>query len=69
MVLRIQHLNLENLPEQKISQIRKGLKSGEALECLLVFSLSPQDQAPLMSYSADAGGAITHDGGKWFLLR
>jgi len=50
-------------------EMRKGLKSGEILEGWLAFMISQQDQAPLMSYSADSGGAIMHGGGKWFLLR
>lgn len=50
-------------------ELRKGLKSGETLEGWLVFSVNQQDKAPLMSYSADTGGAIMHGGGKWFLLR
>jgi hypothetical protein len=50
-------------------EIRKGLKSGEAFEGWIVFMISQQDKAPLMSYSPDAGGAVVHGGGKWFLLR
>jgi hypothetical protein len=50
-------------------EMRKGLKSGEMVEGWLVFMVAQQDKAPLMSYSADSGGAIMHGGGKWFLLR
>jgi hypothetical protein len=50
-------------------EMLKALKSGEALDGWLVFSVNQQDAAPLMSYSADTGGAVMHGGGKWFLLR
>lgn len=50
-------------------EMRKGLKSGESLEAWLVFAVAKEDQAPLMFYSADTGGAVQHGGGKWFLLR
>jgi hypothetical protein len=50
-------------------EMRKDLKSGESLEGWLVFMVSKEDKAPLMSYSADRGGAIVHGGGKWFVLR
>jgi hypothetical protein len=50
-------------------EMRKGLKSGESLEGWLVFMVAQQDKAPLMSYSADMGGAVMHGGGKWFVLR
>jgi hypothetical protein len=49
--------------------MRKDLKSGEAFEGWLVFMVGKQDKAPLMFYSADKGGAISHGGGKWFLLQ
>jgi hypothetical protein len=45
------------------------MKSGEAVEGWVVFMVSEQDKVPLMSYSADAGGAVMHGGGKWFLLK
>lgn len=50
-------------------EMRKGLKSGESLEGWLAFEVAKEDRAPLMSYSADTGGAVQHGGGKWFLLR
>jgi hypothetical protein len=50
-------------------EMRKGLKSGESIEGWLVFEVAKEDKAPLMYYSADAGGAVQHGGGKWFLLR
>ena len=50
-------------------ELRKELKSGESVEGWLVFAVSKNDQAPLVSYSADAGGAVQHGGSKWFLLR
>ena len=50
-------------------ELRKGMKSGEAVEGWVAFMVSQQDKAPLMSYSADAGGAVMHGGGKWFLLK
>jgi hypothetical protein len=50
-------------------EMRKALKSGEIHEGWLVFMVPQQDKVPLMSYSADSGGAIMHGGGKWFLLR
>jgi hypothetical protein len=50
-------------------ELRKGMKSGEAVEGWVVLMVSQQDKAPLMSYSADAGGAVMHGGGMWFLLK
>ena len=50
-------------------EMRKGLKSGESLEGWVAFMVAQKDKTPLMSYSADAGGAVQHGGGKWFLLR
>ena len=50
-------------------EMRKGLKSGESLEGWVAFMVAQKDKTPLMSYSADSGGAIMHGGGKWFLLR
>ncbi len=49
--------------------MRKGLKSGESHEGWIVFAVAKEDKEPLMYYSADAGGAVQHGGGKWFLLR
>jgi hypothetical protein len=46
-----------------------SLHSGQSLEGWVAFSISQQDKKPLMSYSADIGGAIEHGGGKWFQLR
>ena len=50
-------------------EMRKGLKSGESLEGWVAFMVAQKDKTPLMSYSADAGGAVQHGGDKWFLLR
>jgi hypothetical protein len=50
-------------------ELRKGLKSGDIFEGWVVFLIPQQDKAPLVSYSADASGAVTHGGGKWFLLK
>jgi hypothetical protein len=50
-------------------EMRKGLKSGESLEGWVAFMIAQKDKTPLMSYSADAGGAVQHGGDKWFLLR
>jgi hypothetical protein len=49
--------------------LRKDLKSGESFEGWIVFMVSRQDKAPLMSYAAATGGAVQHGGNKWFLLR
>jgi hypothetical protein len=50
-------------------EMRKDMRSGETMAGWIVFSVNQQDQAPLMLYSADSGGAVMHGGGKWFLLR
>jgi hypothetical protein len=50
-------------------ELRKSLKSGESFEGWVAFAVAKDDKAPLMSYSADSGGAVQHGGGKWFLLR
>ena len=50
-------------------ELRKELKSGESMEGWLVFMIAQQDKAPLMSYSAGAGGAVQHGGDKWFSLK
>jgi hypothetical protein len=50
-------------------ELIKSMKSGETVEGWIAFSVSQQDKAPLMTYSADQGGAIEHGGSKWFLLR
>ena len=50
-------------------ELRKGMKSGESAEGWIVFMVSQQDKAPLMSYSVEVGGAEMHGGGKWFLLK
>jgi hypothetical protein len=49
-------------------ELRKGMKSGENLEGWIAFEVAQQDKRPLTSYSADAGGAVMHGGGKWFQL-
>jgi hypothetical protein len=50
-------------------EMRKAMKSGETVEGWIAFSVAQQDKGPLMTYSADQGGAIVHGGAKWFLLR
>jgi hypothetical protein len=50
-------------------EMRKNLKSGDSLEGWLVFAVAKDDRAPLMSFSADAGGAVQHGEPKWFQLR
>jgi len=50
-------------------EMRKGLKSGDTFEGWVAFLIPKQDKAPLMSYGADTGGAVTHGGEKWFLLK
>jgi len=50
-------------------ELRKDLKSGESFEGWVVFMVSQQDKAPLMSYAAGTGGAVQHGGNKWFALR
>lgn len=50
-------------------EMRKSLKSGDSFEGWVAFLIPKQDKAPLMSYSADPGGAVVHAGTKWFLLK
>jgi len=50
-------------------EVRRSMKSGDSLEGWVAFMVAQADKAPLMSYSADAGGAVQHGGGKWFLLK
>jgi hypothetical protein len=50
-------------------EMRKGVKSGDSMEGWLVFAVAKDDRAPLMSFTADAGGAVQHGEPKWFLLR
>jgi hypothetical protein len=50
-------------------EMRKAMRSGETIEGWIAFAVSQKDKAPLMTYSADQGGAIQHGGAKWFLLR
>jgi hypothetical protein len=50
-------------------ELRKDLKSGEFFEGWIVFMVSQQDKAPLLSYAAGTGGAVQHGGNKWFQLR
>jgi len=50
-------------------EVRRRMKSGDSLEGWVAFTVAQTDKAPLMSYSADAGGAVQHGGGKWFLLK
>ena len=44
------------------------LRSGESLEGWIALLVPQTDQKPLLSYSADAGGAVAHGGAKWFKL-
>ncbi len=48
--------------------ISASLHSGDSAEGWVAFLVSQQDKRPLMTYSADAGAAILHGGGKWFQL-
>ena len=48
--------------------MNKAIKSGESLEGWVAFAVAQQDKSPLMSYSADIGGAVVHGGAKWFKL-
>jgi hypothetical protein len=50
-------------------EMRKRLKSGDIYEGWLVFAVSKEDAAPIMSFSAGDGGAVQHGEPKWFLLR
>ena len=50
-------------------EMRKDMKSGESFEGWVVFMVAQKDEAPMMSYSADKGGAIVHGGEKWFVLK
>lgn len=50
-------------------EMRRDMKSGDAFEGWLVFMVAQHDKSPLMFYSADKGGAISHGGEKWFVLR
>ena len=50
-------------------EMRKELKSGDSIEGWLIFAVSKDDPAPLMSFSAGDGGAVQHAEPKWFLLR
>ncbi len=50
-------------------EMRKAMKSGETVEGWIAFAVAQQDKEPLMTYSADQGGAIVHGGAKWFVLR
>jgi hypothetical protein len=50
-------------------ELRKDLKAGESFDGWIVFAVSQEDKAPLMSYSVDNGGAVQHGENKWFLLR
>jgi len=49
-------------------EMRGDLKSGESLEGWVAFKVPKTEKEPLLSYSADSGGAILHGGGKWFKL-
>jgi len=50
-------------------EMRKDLKSDDSIAGWLVFAAAKDDRAPLMSFSADAGGAVQHGEPKWFSLR
>lgn len=49
-------------------EMRGKLRSGEHLEGWIAVLVPQADQKPLLSYSADEGGAVMHGGGKWFKL-
>jgi len=50
-------------------KLRQDLKSGDSFEGWLVFAVAADDNAPLMSYSAESGGAVQHGESQWFVLR
>jgi len=50
-------------------EMRKNLKSGDSMEGWLAFAVPKEDRAPLMSFAANAGGAVEHGEPKWFMLR
>ena len=50
-------------------EMRRDLKSGDSIEGWLVFAVAKEDRAPLMSFTADVGGAVEHGEPKWFSLR
>jgi len=50
-------------------EMRRDLKSGESFEGWLAFTVPKDDRSPLLSFAADAGGAVQHGEPKWFLLR
>lgn len=49
-------------------EMRGELSSGEFLEGWIAVLVPQADQKPMLSYSADEGGAVMHGGGKWFKL-
>jgi hypothetical protein len=49
-------------------EMRGELRSGEHLEGWVAVLVPQDDKKPLLSYSADQGGAVMHGGGKWFKL-
>jgi len=53
------------LPEP---EMRGELRSGEFLEGWIALVVPQADRKPLLTYSADAGAAVLHGGGKWFKL-
>jgi hypothetical protein len=48
--------------------MRGELRSGEHLEGWVAVLVPQADQKPLLTYSADVGGAVLHGGSKWFKL-
>lgn len=49
--------------------MQREMKSGDTTEGWLAFLVPETDRAPLLSFSADRGGAVQHGEPKWFLLR
>ena len=53
------------LPKPELSGT---LNSGDSLEGWVGFQVAQSDKKPLMSFTADPGGVVTHGGGVWFQL-
>jgi hypothetical protein len=49
-------------------ELRGNLRSGDSLEGWIALVVPKKEQRPLLNYSADAGGAVHHGGGKWIKL-
>ena len=49
-------------------EMQGDLRSGESIEGWIALLVPITDRKPLLYYSADAGAAVQHGGGKWFKL-